>query len=334
MIEFPGPWSWAIMLLIAAPLGALGGLTYELLHKGRRTGEHLGWIASPAVGAVTALIVLYFFPPQISTTISEGGASATSQTYDFVKMVALSLIAGSAGAAFLTAVQARTLAQMREQEVVRRTAEPDVQTIEVQTIEAKRDAPPVTEDIPRLEETSSNAISRFTRWALISIGASLVLLGVDVFEKWIFSEAVPKPTLLEYLGVWMLRGDLIVMAASLSIAVLYEGYFDRGAIPDRRKLYRNVFALLCLLALVGSVVSISKVSERYTEVMSQIYAEAYISAYEQAIVQKRRLLQQWTSSRRKRKQELRRMRNKRQRRPLAQCLGAKCRKSMVTSPST
>ena len=41
MMDLLEPWNWVTMLLVAAALGAFGGLAYELLHRGRRTNEHL-----------------------------------------------------------------------------------------------------------------------------------------------------------------------------------------------------------------------------------------------------------------------------------------------------
>jgi len=120
MMTLPEPWNWVTMLLVAAALGAFGGLTYELLHRGRRTNEHIGWVASTVIGATTAVALLYFFPPHIPTiTVDQNGVSTTTYTYDLVRLVALSVIAGSAGGSLLSAMQARLLAQVKEQELQR-----------------------------------------------------------------------------------------------------------------------------------------------------------------------------------------------------------------------
>jgi hypothetical protein len=147
------------MLLVVALLGALGGLAYELLQRGRQTDQHLGWLAGPAIGATAALAVLYLFPPQIPTiTVNADGTSTTSYVYDPVRLVALSLIVGSGGGTILTALQARVLAETNqrkaetaEQKV--KTAEQKVQTAEqkVQTVEAEKEVMRSTvEHIPTL----------------------------------------------------------------------------------------------------------------------------------------------------------------------------------------
>jgi hypothetical protein len=151
MIDLPAPWNWIVMLLVAASLGALGGLAYELLHRGRKTDEHLGWITSPVVGAAAALAILYFFPPQIPTvTVAEDGTTTTTYVYDVVKLVALSLIAGSAGGTLLIAMQARVVAQVKEQEV--QTAEQKVRAVEAEKDMMKTKL----EHIPAVIENSIN----------------------------------------------------------------------------------------------------------------------------------------------------------------------------------
>lgn len=119
MMDLPEPWNWIVMLLVAAAAGAFGGLAHELLHRGRGTNEHLGWIPSPIVGAATALAILYFFPPHVPTVEVENGVSNTTYAYDLVRLVALSVIAGSAGGSFLSAMQARLLVQVKDQQLQR-----------------------------------------------------------------------------------------------------------------------------------------------------------------------------------------------------------------------
>jgi 4-amino-4-deoxy-L-arabinose transferase-like glycosyltransferase len=154
MIDLPQPWNWIVMLLVAASLGALGGLAHEFLHKNRSTEERLGWFAGPLVGAAAALAILYFFPPQIPTvTVAEDGTSTTTYVYDLVKLVALSLIAGSAGGTLLSAMQARVLAQVKEQQV--KTAEQKVRAVEAEkdVMQAKLEQMPTI-----IENTINNEV--------------------------------------------------------------------------------------------------------------------------------------------------------------------------------
>jgi hypothetical protein len=122
---------YIIMLLVAAGLGAIGGLGAELLLKrGDNTGTiqlpsrlrgtdlvELGFPASVIIGAIAALAILYFFPP-VSQTVTpgiNGGAAKTTNQYDLVKLVALSLIVGSAGPAFLSTAQSRLMSALNAQ---------------------------------------------------------------------------------------------------------------------------------------------------------------------------------------------------------------------------
>ena len=123
--------SWGAMwiLVTAAIAGAVGGVAYELLQPrqqntgtlefgGRLKGRvyDLGWLASLILGAVAAVAFLYFFPPDtVTTVVEETGETTTTVQYEFLNVVALSLIVGSSGAAFLKAMQARTLAIVSEQ---------------------------------------------------------------------------------------------------------------------------------------------------------------------------------------------------------------------------
>jgi hypothetical protein len=123
--------SWGAMwtLVTALVAGAVGGVAFELLQpRQRNTGTiefagrlqgrvyDLGWLASLILGAVAATAFLYFFPPdEVTTVVEQTGETTTTIHYEFLKVVALSLIVGSSGAAFLKAMQARTMAIVNEQ---------------------------------------------------------------------------------------------------------------------------------------------------------------------------------------------------------------------------
>jgi hypothetical protein len=131
---------YVVLFILAAAFGALGGLAYELLltrgqeaggveWPGRRTAVpnylDLGFFGSMFLGAVAAVAVSYFFTPETQVKVTEGGTDLIKTQWQIVKVVPLSLIVGSAGGAFLSAMQARVLAQLKEQEAeaTRRTAE-------------------------------------------------------------------------------------------------------------------------------------------------------------------------------------------------------------------
>ena len=115
---------------LAALLGGLGGLGYELMQARRgqtgmvemphstRGGRYRDWgvWANIVIGAIAALAALWIFPPEIKTTVNAAGKSVTTTEYDVIKVVGLSLIVGSAGSSFLSAMQARALALVKDQE--------------------------------------------------------------------------------------------------------------------------------------------------------------------------------------------------------------------------
>jgi hypothetical protein len=118
---------------LAAALGGIGGVAYELMRahrgetgftalprratEGKRQLENWGVFANIFIGAVAAVAALWIFPPTTTVTAAAaGGAGITKTSYDVVKVVGLSLIIGSAGSSFLSAMQARALALVKQQE--------------------------------------------------------------------------------------------------------------------------------------------------------------------------------------------------------------------------
>ncbi len=132
MITLTHTIDYVIMLLVAAGVGAIGGLGAELLIKRSEvTGTieiphslrgtqliALGLPASMIVGGIAAVAVLYFFSPVSETVISSASGIATvTHTYDLVKLVPLALIVGSAGPAFLASAQSRLASALNAQKV-------------------------------------------------------------------------------------------------------------------------------------------------------------------------------------------------------------------------
>jgi hypothetical protein len=140
MIALPHTIDYVVMILVAAGIGAIGGLGAELLikrsestgtieipHKLKGTNlVALGFPASILVGAIAAVAVLYFFPP-VTETIAPATATMAAKTtreYNLVKLVPLALIVGSAGPAFLATAQSRLMSALSAQkaEAVAETA--------------------------------------------------------------------------------------------------------------------------------------------------------------------------------------------------------------------
>lgn len=131
MVDLESVRDYVWLFTVAAAFGALGGLAYELLltrgheaggleRPGRREGVSnyydLGFVGSMFLGAVAAIAVSYFFTPEVQVSVRDEGADVIRTQWQIVKVVPLSLIVGSAGGAFLSAMQARVLARLKEQE--------------------------------------------------------------------------------------------------------------------------------------------------------------------------------------------------------------------------
>jgi hypothetical protein len=127
MVDLEGTFDYVLLFALAAALGAVGGLVYELtLTRGGQTGRleyphrtrrfrDLGYLANMILGAVAAIAALSVFPPDVKTSVDAAGQTVSTTEYDLVSVVALSLIIGSAGGGFLSAMQARTLALVNAQ---------------------------------------------------------------------------------------------------------------------------------------------------------------------------------------------------------------------------
>jgi hypothetical protein len=133
------------MFAAAIISGAIGGLIFELMPgnadthigllkiPGGSTGGKtidLGFLSNVLLGAVAAVAILYFFPPETQTITVEKGISQTSYSYDLIKLVALSLIVGSAGPSFLSSIQGRLAGALNAQ----RAADANVAANKIDTL--------------------------------------------------------------------------------------------------------------------------------------------------------------------------------------------------------
>lgn len=131
-----------VFIGIAVVGGAFGGVVYELLlQRGKRTGAlaiprrhagyfDLGWGASVVIGIAAALVVLYLLAPINERTEAE---NTVTRMYDLIKLIALSVIAGSAGPSMIGALQARVIAALEAQ---RADDTADVATAALDQVEA------------------------------------------------------------------------------------------------------------------------------------------------------------------------------------------------------
>lgn len=121
MIDLNTTCNTVVMLLIAFGVGLLGGVGAALLEwkKGQKEAEDggtppklgfLAVLASVVLGGIAAVAVLYFFPP--ITEVKNEAGELTERSYDLIKLVAFSLLVGTAGAAILQAMQSRALGQI------------------------------------------------------------------------------------------------------------------------------------------------------------------------------------------------------------------------------
>lgn len=121
MIELNSTQDTVVMLLVAFVVGLLGGVGAALLEwkKGQKEAEDgstppklgsLAVFASVVLGGIAAVAVLYFIPP--ITEIRNEAGELTERSYDLIKLVAFSLLVGTAGAATLQSMQARAVGQI------------------------------------------------------------------------------------------------------------------------------------------------------------------------------------------------------------------------------
>jgi hypothetical protein len=135
---------YLLMVLIAALGGLVGGLAAELLLSrdgqtgafelpGRRTGLFdLGGFATLVVGAVAGVAILLVLPATNTVvTTAADGSTTTAASFDLVRLVATTLVAGSAGGSVLTALQSRVTAAINEARVefVRATGQEQVDRV-------------------------------------------------------------------------------------------------------------------------------------------------------------------------------------------------------------
>lgn len=135
---------YVLMVLIAGGSGLIGGLAAELLlsREGRtgafelpgRSGGLLdfGGFATLVVGAVAGVAILLVLPANTTVvTTTPDGTSTSAASFDLLRLVATTLVAGSAGGSVLTALQARVTAAINEARVefVRATGEAEVDRV-------------------------------------------------------------------------------------------------------------------------------------------------------------------------------------------------------------
>lgn len=121
MIDLKSTSDTVEMVLIAFLVGLAGGVGAALLEwkKGQKESESggtspkfglFGVFVSVVLGGIAAVTVLYFFAP-INEVRNEAG-ELTERSYDLIKLVAFSLLVGTAGAAILQSMQSRALGQI------------------------------------------------------------------------------------------------------------------------------------------------------------------------------------------------------------------------------
>jgi hypothetical protein len=127
MIELESTLDTVVMLFVALGVGFLGGVGAAFIEWRQRCGSSSGaiqacnpkWSAISCVvlGGLAAVAILYFFPPTQEVLVPvEGEEPEKTISYNLVELVALALIVGTAGAAFLQALQTRTLALAKAQQ--------------------------------------------------------------------------------------------------------------------------------------------------------------------------------------------------------------------------
>jgi hypothetical protein len=130
MITLASTGDYALLFVVAAVSGMIGGLAAELLlNRDGDTGTFevpmrkgafldLGGFAPLLIGAVVGVAILIVFPPETTfVTNAADGTTTSSRAYDMVRLVTTSLVAGSAGGSVLSALQARVAAAVSESRI-------------------------------------------------------------------------------------------------------------------------------------------------------------------------------------------------------------------------
>ena len=110
MIEMLTLRDYVTMLSLAAVFGAVGGLVAQLMAKQQAMMLNMpprGGGADLLVGAAAAVIALYFLAP----------ITTRANAYDIIRLVASSLVVGTAGSTFITAALMQRLMAVKEQKI-------------------------------------------------------------------------------------------------------------------------------------------------------------------------------------------------------------------------
>jgi hypothetical protein len=155
MIQLDSTTGYTTVFVIAVVFGIVGGLAAEFLLNrdgqtgtfelpGRREGVYdFGGFANLFVGGVAGTAILLVFPP---TSITIQGAAGTPATvvggYDPIRLAVTALVAGSAGASVLTALQARVVAALSQAEakLTEQTSKLEIDRLKVESTKAATDA--------------------------------------------------------------------------------------------------------------------------------------------------------------------------------------------------
>ncbi|HEX7280088.1 MAG TPA: hypothetical protein VF255_10750 [Solirubrobacterales bacterium] len=128
-----GTWNTIVMLLVAFGVGLVGGIGAAFIEwrqrcanpsaVGQTCNSEWSAISCIVLGGLAAVAILYFFPPTQEVLVPvEGKEPEKTISYNLVELVALALIVGTGGAAFLQALQTRTLALTKAQQAETATA--------------------------------------------------------------------------------------------------------------------------------------------------------------------------------------------------------------------
>lgn len=141
MVPLDGATDYVWLFLTSAICGGIGGIAFELLQSRRgqqaagddadTTGwlrlpyyqrgagpqVELGFLSSMILGAVAAVAIAYFFTPEAQVKETVAGLAVIRTKWQIAKVVPLSLIVGSAGGAFLAAMESRVIAKVNAEKV-------------------------------------------------------------------------------------------------------------------------------------------------------------------------------------------------------------------------
>lgn len=114
MIALKDVGDYAVLILVSASVGALGGFAAALVPTKAPGVNNPRWLTGSIVGAVAAVAILIVLPGTTTTTTVAAGKTITTTTWSLLRVIPVAIVAGWAGPQVLGAIQGRLLAATKD----------------------------------------------------------------------------------------------------------------------------------------------------------------------------------------------------------------------------